>query len=98
MREGKDLVLKFKLHLVFYYIVISVGYEYQYYILVRDCLCAYSIQCTRETTSGPKFSERTEFFENISPSGPKFSAKIMVQDQIFQDQNSSDSSFSGFCM
>ena len=28
--------------------------------------------------------------EIIGPGGPKFSAKILVRDQIFQDQNSSD--------
>ena len=38
--------------------------------------------------NGPKISV---FFEIVGPGGPKFSAKISVWDQIFQDQNSSDS-------
>ena len=46
-----------------------------------------------KTTSGPQISGRTVFFEIIGPGGPKFSAKISVRDQIFQDQNSSDSTF-----
>ena len=40
--------------------------------------------------SGPKISGRTVFFEIIGPGGPKFSTKILVRDQIFQDPNSSD--------
>ena len=45
-----------------------------------------------KTTSGPKISGRTVFFEIVGPGGPKFSAKISVRDLIFQDQNSRDRS------